>query len=166
MNVEVPARARYLRALMAELERLANHFGDIGAICNDASFAIMHAHCGILREEVLRAAAACFGHRLMMDCGVPGGVSTDLPSSTGLMTLIDRRCKTSGSGFRAWSSFTTIPPRCRTALSSTGIVRSRTMRNSFGAPGYVGRASGRNFDARKAMPYAPYDGLDFDRSGA
>src|SRR5262249_33705133 len=41
-DVEVPSRALYLRALMAELERLANHFGDIGAICNDASFSLMH----------------------------------------------------------------------------------------------------------------------------
>ena len=57
-DVEPPPRARYLRALMAELERLANHLGDIGAICNDASFALMHAHCGILRELVLRAAEA------------------------------------------------------------------------------------------------------------
>ena len=63
---------------MAELERLANHFGDIGAICNDASFSIMHAHCGILRERTLRTAEACFGHRLMMDRVVPGGVATDL----------------------------------------------------------------------------------------
>ncbi len=73
-----PPRAQYLRALMAELERLANHFGDIGAICNDASFSLMHAHCGILRELVLRAAETCFGHRLMMDRVVPGGVATDL----------------------------------------------------------------------------------------
>src|SRR5579859_6123869 len=78
LNIEPPPRALYLRALMAELERLANHFGDIGAICNDASFAIMHAHCGILREHVLRAADACFGHRLMMDRVVPGGVAVDL----------------------------------------------------------------------------------------
>ena len=63
---------------MAELERLANHFGDIGAICNDASFSLMHAQCGILRERVLRAADACFGHRLMMDRVVPGGVARDL----------------------------------------------------------------------------------------
>ena len=63
---------------MAELERLANHFGDIGAICNDASFSIMHAQCGILRERTLRAADACFGHRLMMDRVVPGGVAADL----------------------------------------------------------------------------------------
>ena len=63
---------------MAELERLANHFGDIGAICNDASFSLMHAQCGILRERMLRAADACFGHRLMMDVIVPGGVARDI----------------------------------------------------------------------------------------
>ena len=68
----------HLRALMAELERIANHFGDFGAICNDASFSIMHAQCGILRERTLRAADACFGHRLMMDCIVPGGVAADI----------------------------------------------------------------------------------------
>src|SRR5208283_3672148 len=79
VNIAAPPRAQYLRALMAELERLANHFGDIGAICNDASFSLMHAHCGILRELVLRAADACFGHRLMMDRVVPGGVTTDPP---------------------------------------------------------------------------------------
>src|SRR5712664_3876854 len=68
---------------MAELERLANHFGDIGAICNDASFSIMHAQCGILRERTLRTAEACFGHRLMMDCVVPGGVAHDLGANCG-----------------------------------------------------------------------------------
>ena len=63
---------------MAELERIANHLGDFGAICNDAAFAMMHAHCGVLRERVLRAADVCFGHRLMMDRIVPGGVAADL----------------------------------------------------------------------------------------
>src|SRR5947209_4363393 len=77
-DIAVPPRALYLRALMAELERLANHFGDIGAICNDASFSLMHAQCGILRERTLRVADHCFGHRLMMDAIVPGGVAGDL----------------------------------------------------------------------------------------
>src|SRR5262249_55592890 len=66
LGVDVPPRAVWLRALMAELERLANHLGDIGAICNDAAFSLMHAHCAVLREHVLRAAATAFGHRLMM----------------------------------------------------------------------------------------------------
>lgn len=43
-GIELPARAEWFRALMAELERLANHFGDIGAICNDAVFA-MNSRC-------------------------------------------------------------------------------------------------------------------------
>ena len=78
LQIKPPPRAIYLRALMAELERLANHFGDIGAICNDATFTLMHAQTGILRERVLRAAEACFGHRLMMDQIVPGGVARDI----------------------------------------------------------------------------------------
>ena len=78
---EPPPRAVWLRALMAEIERIANHFGDIGAICNDAAFALIHAHTGVVREEILRAANACFGHRLMMDRVVPGGVAAD-PSAT------------------------------------------------------------------------------------
>ena len=55
-GVAAPRRAAWLRALMAEIERVANHLGDIGAICNDASFALMHAHTGVLRELALRAA--------------------------------------------------------------------------------------------------------------
>src|SRR5688500_19172960 len=77
-GAQVPTRATWLRALAAELERLANHLGDIGAVCNDASFSIMHASCGVLREQVLRASNACFGHRLMMDVIVPGGMRCDL----------------------------------------------------------------------------------------
>ena len=82
LNVEAPERAHWLRALMLELERLANHLGDIGAICNDASFSLMHAHCGVLRERVLRTADICFGHRLMRDCVVPGGIVRDLNLET------------------------------------------------------------------------------------
>ncbi|MFZ0693221.1 MAG: NADH-quinone oxidoreductase subunit C, partial [Alphaproteobacteria bacterium] len=80
-GIEAPVRAQYLRALMAELERLANHFGDIGAICNDASFSLIQAHCMVSREMVLQASEACFGHRLMMDRIVPGGVACDLEPS-------------------------------------------------------------------------------------
>ena len=78
LGIEAPPRAQILRGIMAELERIANHFGDIGAICNDASFVIAHAHCGIFRERVLAACDRAFGHRLMMDGIVPGGVADDI----------------------------------------------------------------------------------------
>jgi hypothetical protein len=72
LGLAVPDRAVWLRALLAELERLANHLGDIGAVCNDASFVLMHAHCSVLRESVLRASHRAFGHRLLRDIIVPG----------------------------------------------------------------------------------------------
>jgi Ni,Fe-hydrogenase III large subunit len=158
LNIEAPPRAQYLRALMAELERLANHFGDIGAVCNDASFSIMYAQCGILRELTLRAAEDAFGHRLMMDRVVPGGVANDLQPS-GMVSLIDALQEFRLQFPRLVSLYDeTASLQDRTA--STGIVSAELARQ-YGAPGFVGRASGRNFDARKAPGYAPYGELDF-----
>ena len=73
-----PPRAVLLRGVMAELERLSHHINDVGAICNDASVLTIHARCTLQREDVLAVADACFGHRLMMDRVVPGGVAADL----------------------------------------------------------------------------------------
>jgi Ni,Fe-hydrogenase III large subunit len=159
LQVSPPSRAAYLRALMAELERLANHFGDIGAICNDASFALMHAQTGILRERVLRVAEACFGHRLMMDVVVPGGVARDL-APTGAATvraLLAEVRKVFPRLIELYDNTASLQDRTVT----TGIVRADYARR-FGAGGYVGRACGRAFDARRAVGYAPYDELTFE----
>jgi Ni,Fe-hydrogenase III large subunit len=159
LNLEAPPRARYLRALMAELERLANHFGDIGAVCNDASFSIMHSHCGILREQTLRAAEACFGHRLMMDQVVPGGVAADL--RPGGPTTLKASLQEFRGRFPQLVELYDNTASLQDRTVSTGIVHGELARQ-FGAPGYVGRASGRNFDARKAPGYSPYGDLDFE----
>jgi len=158
LGIAPPPRALYIRALMAELERLANHFGDIGAICNDASFSLMHAHCGILREHVLRAAGACFGHRLMMDRVVPGGVTRNLDRhGTDLIRDTLRQIRLQFPQLvRLYDNTASLQDR----TAATGIVPPALARR-FGAPGHVGRASGRNFDARKLPGYAPYDQLDF-----
>jgi Ni,Fe-hydrogenase III large subunit len=157
--VDVPARAFHLRALMAELERLANHFGDIGAICNDASFSIMHAQCAILREHTLRAADACFGHRLMMDVVVPGGVALDLSARAAASTLalLERIGRTFPKLIDLYDNTASLQDRTAT----TGVL-SPALARQFGAGGYVGRASGRGFDARKTLPYPPYDKLGFE----
>ncbi|HML06800.1 MAG TPA: hydrogenase expression protein HypE [Xanthobacteraceae bacterium] len=158
LNIAAPPRAQYLRALMAELERLANHFGDIGAICNDASFALMHAHTGILRELVLRAAEAAFGHRLMMDRVIPGGVGDDLHSAGA--THIHDALRHIRARFPRLVELYDNTASLQDRTVGTGIVRAELARQ-FAAPGHVGRASGRNFDARKTPGYAPYDRLDF-----
>jgi Ni,Fe-hydrogenase III large subunit len=155
LGIEAPPRARYLRALMAELERLANHLGDIGAICNDASFSIMHAHCG---KHLLRAAAASFGHRLMMDRIVPGGVTTDLTpeGAAQIRNALQEVRRRLPQLVNLYGNTASLQDR----TVGTGIVRAEWAQQ-FGAGGFVGRASGRIFDARKTPGYAPYDSLDF-----
>jgi Ni,Fe-hydrogenase III large subunit len=159
LQVDVPPRAVYLRALMAELERLANHFGDIGAICNDASFALMHAQTGILRERVLRAAQVCFGHRLMMDVIVPGGLARDLApdGEKALRDLLFEVRKVFPRLIELYDKTASLQDRTVT----TGIAKPDYVRQ-FGAGGYVGRASGRAFDARRNLNYAPYNDLKFE----
>src|SRR6266700_1203692 len=135
-EVQVPARAVFLRALMAELERLANHFGDIGAICNDASFALMHAQTSILRERTLRAADACFGHRLMMDVIVPGGLARDIaPDSIAqVRALLVEVQKRFPRLIELYDNTASLQDRTVT----TGFVKAEYVQQ-FGAGGYVGR---------------------------
>jgi Ni,Fe-hydrogenase III large subunit len=157
LGVEPPPRAVWLRGVMAELERIANHLGDFGAICNDASFSIMLAHCGMLRERVLRCAAACFGHRLMMDRIVPGGVAADLSSGDEIRLLIDDIRARFPALVELYDKTASLQDR----TVGTGILSPELARR-FGAGGYVGRASGRDFDARRSIGYPPYDRLRFD----
>ena len=159
VGVAPPPRAVWLRAVMAELERIANHLGDFGAICNDASFSIMLAHCGILRERVLRCSAACFGHRLMMDCVVAGGVAADL-SAEGverIRALLAELRQRFPPLVKLYDGAASLQDR----TVGTGVLQGELARQ-FGAGGYVGRASGRAFDARRSIGYAPYDALRFD----
>ena len=159
LQVEVPESAVYLRALMAELERLANHFGDIGAICNDASFSILLADFAILRERVLRTADACFGHRLMRDRIVPGGVAQDiaLEGFAQIPVLIESVRRRFPELVEVYDNTASLQDRTVT----TGYL-APTLARAFGAGGYVGRASGRAFDMRKAVRYPPYDALEFE----
>ena len=159
LGIQVPQRAVWLRALMAELERLANHLGDIGAICNDAAFALMHAHCGVLRERVLRAADTGFAHRLMRDCVVPGGVAVDLgrEGSAGIRALVDEIRRRFPALVELYDNTTSLQDR----TVGTGVLKPALARQ-YGAGGYVGRASGRAFDARRIPGYPPYDDLRFE----
>ena len=156
LGIEAPPRARVLRGVMAELERIANHFGDIGAICNDAAFAIAHAHCGIFRERVLAASDCAFGHRLMMDRIVPGGITTDIESGAAadIVATLDEVAPRFAEIARLYDETPSLQDRTCT----TGIV-SRALVERWAAGGHVGRASGRNFDARRDCPYPPYDSV-------
>jgi Ni,Fe-hydrogenase III large subunit len=116
----------------------------------------MHACCGLLREQVLRASSACFGHRLMMDRVIPGGMERDLAPGglerlTALIALARKR-------FPELVDLYDNTASLKDRTVGTGVLSSALARQ-FAAGGYVGRASGRNFDARRTPGYAPYDEL-------
>jgi Ni,Fe-hydrogenase III large subunit len=159
LELVVPRRALWLRALMLELERIANHFGDIGAVCNDAAFSMMHAHCGVLRERTLRAAHDAFGHRLMMDCVIAGGVAADMNEAG--RRQIQRCVSEARRRFPALVRLYENTASLQDRTVGTGVA-SPAFVWQFGAGGFIGRASGRNFDARRFLARPPYNRLRFD----
>jgi Ni,Fe-hydrogenase III large subunit len=158
-GIEAPARAQMLRGVMAELERIANHLGDVGAICNDASFTLLHAYCGIFREQILQASDRAFGHRLMMDRIVPGGVACDIAG--GATDVILRTLDEVEPRFAEIVNVYDSTPSMQDRSCTTGIV-GRALVEQWAAGGFVGRASGRDFDARRDLAYAPYNQAEFE----
>lgn len=157
LGIEVPARAHALRALMAERERVANHLGDVGAICNDVGFAFAQYQLTRLKELWLRASREAFGHRMMMDCIVPGGVAADL-SGTALAAMRAQAGELA-SEVAAIVERIEASESLEDRLMTTGRLTSEQAAE-LGTVGYVGRASGLAFDVRRDIPYAPYDRLE------
>ncbi len=75
---EVPLRAQWLRAIALELERLANHTGDLGALANDVAFLPTASACGRIRGEFLNLTALICGNRFGRGLVRPGGCRYDL----------------------------------------------------------------------------------------
>ena len=119
----------------------------------------MHAHTGVLRERVLRAAHACFGHRLMMDVVAPGGTNADLTSSG--LALVRELMANIRDAFPALVELYDNTTSLQDRTVGTGVLRPELARQ-YGCGGFVGRASGRSFDARRDFAYAPYDQLEFE----
>ncbi len=153
---QVPPRAVWLRALMAERERVANHLGDIGAIANDVAFGFFFYQFGRLRETWQRLSQALFGHRLMMDCLVLGGVTQDINQQQ--IDEILRQIKMLRKEWRELKTVFNENTSLEDRLETTGIL-SPDYAQRLGCVGYVGRASGQDFDVRRDLAYAPYNKL-------
>ena len=152
----LPPRAVALRTLMAERERIANHLGDIGAICNDVGFAFAHVQCARLREQWQRRSRQRFGHRFMMDAIIPGGVAHDL-TPEGFRELRQDHAalhRTIEPLFDVIDDHPSLDDR----LITTGILSNADAR-ALGCTGYVGKASGIDADLRRDRPYGFYEGL-------
>jgi Ni,Fe-hydrogenase III large subunit/Ni,Fe-hydrogenase III component G len=149
-----PERAMWLRALFLERERIANHLGDLGAICNDVAFAILLYQFMRLKEALLRTNLKLWGHRFMMDKIIPGGVAVDIDAE-GVETIIaemDWLAKEFERIVVIYDENSSVEDRVR----DTGTLRSEQARDLC-VVGFVARASGLNLDCRIHQPFPPYD---------
>ncbi|MEO8305639.1 MAG: NADH-quinone oxidoreductase subunit C [Betaproteobacteria bacterium] len=159
----LPPRALWLRALVLERERIANHLGDLGYLGNDGGFAFGLAQFSRLKEHVLRTNSIAFAHRLAMDYVVPGGVARDLaPAAAAAMrdecTMLEREI---GTLKHIYDEHEGLQDRFR----SCGIV-TPALAAKLGLTGLAGRASGQAHDLRCDFGCAPYDALDVRRAAA
>lgn len=155
----VPERAYWLRALFLERERIANHLGDLGAICNDAAFAFMLYQFSYLKEIMLRTNYKLFGHRFIMDRVVPGGVTVDI-DQRGIEKILSEIEDISNEFEKLvviYDESSSLEDRVR----DTGRLAPEQARQLC-AVGIVARASGLNLDCRLFNPFPPYDRFEIN----
>ena len=152
----IPPRAAWLRALLLERERVANHLGDLGALGNDAALAFGLSQFSRLREEWLRVSKAVFGHRLLMDSVVPGGTAVDVDPAAA--DRIARQCDVTQLQVKELRAIYDEHAGLQDRFIGTGQV-SPELAADLGLTGLAGRASGRAQDLRHDHPWPPYDTL-------
>jgi len=150
----VPERAQWLRALMLERERVANHLGDLGALGNDAGLAFGLAQFSRLREDWQRLSMDAFGHRFMMDRVAPGGVAIDPAPAT--LDRIRAQCDAIEREVLALRAVYDEHAGLQDRFMGTGRVTPQ-LAAQLGLTGLAGRASGQVADMRCDQPWAPYD---------
>lgn len=150
----VPDHAQWVRAVLLERERIANHLGDLGAICNDVAFAFMLYQTMRLKEGMLRTNKEIFGHRFMMDVIVPGGVSIGLDAQDKVLILeeLDLIESEFERLVMIFDENSSLEDRTR----STGTLSTEEARD-LGMAGIVARASGMRMDCRTDHSFPPYD---------
>ena len=151
-GVQPPPRARALRTLCLELERLYNHVADIGALCNDVGFGLAQAWALTLREQLLQLNREITGHRLLRGGVVPGGARLRRLPSMAELTEIGHR-------FEELVDLASSNALVMERFSGTATLDASHARD-LGVVGVAGRASGLAFDARTAHPFVnPIDGF-------
>lgn len=156
LNLQVPRRAQYLRSLFLELERLANHLGDIGAMCNDTAYALAYAHCARLKERVMQLNDRLVGSRYLRGVMQVGGVSWDIDRSQ--FTTIVEELNGIQKDFSEVGAIIFANASLTDRLETTGVLTERIALD-HGVTGVVGRASGIDQDVRRDRPFAAYDEL-------
>lgn len=154
VGLAAPPRAVALRAVLCERERLTNHIGDIGAVCNDAAWSFMHMQCQRLREDLARLHQRLFGHRLLMDCIQPGGIARDVDAD-GVSLLLAQTRSVATEMRELYDTYENHTPIRERVIGSGNINVSDAA--TVGLLGYAGRSAEQDSDARRDAAYGPYD---------
>ncbi|HEV3010923.1 MAG TPA: NADH-quinone oxidoreductase subunit C [Burkholderiales bacterium] len=159
-GIEPPLRAFALRAIALELERIANHLGDLGYLGNDVALSFGFFQFWRLKEELLRLHRELFGHRYLMDFVVPGGVARDLANGETLaevLTYIQRETAALRAIYEEHAG-------AQDRFMMAGQVTPE-LAQALGLTGLAGRASGQAYDLRCDHPVPPYDALGVQAAG-
>jgi len=159
VRLEVPDRARRLRVVLCELERLRHHAGVIAGICHSTALGVSEAHSAIIEEQLLRASGRFAGHRYLFGLNTPGGLRRDFDkeASSDLLRAVDdasTRLQRLEIRLRYSSSFLD-------RLEDVGVVSPERARH-LNLLGPVGRASGLRRDMRRVCPYSGYEQYRLD----
>jgi Ni,Fe-hydrogenase III large subunit len=142
-----------LRGVLLELERIANHLGDLGYLGNDVALSFGFFQFWRLKEDLLRLNAALFGHRYLMDRIVPGGVSVDLPREAAARLL--EQLEQVEAEVATLKSIYDEHAGAQDRFIMTGQVTPE-LAERLDLTGFAGRASGMWHDLRVDHAVAPY----------
>ena len=152
-GVRVPPHAEAVRGIALELERLANHTGDLGAIAGDVGYLPTASFCGRIRGDFLNMSAAICGSRFGRGTVRPGGVGFECGKTLAddLQTRLEAaRADLTNAVELLWET-----PSVMGRLEGTGPVSSETARE-IGLVGPAARASGLNRDVRRDHSFGIY----------
>jgi len=145
-GIDVPEPDRLLRAMLLELERMYNHVTDLGSLANDAGFGIVDAHAQRLRENLLRINKKVTGHRFLRGALTLGGAKVrTLPDPEDLRRILGEVAEI--------VDITLDHAIVRDRFTGTAALSTAQAR-AVGTLGYIARASGLDYDARRDHPFA------------
>jgi Ni,Fe-hydrogenase III large subunit len=150
---KIPDRAAWLRAIYLELERIANHLGDLGALGNDAGFAFGLSQFSRLKEKLLRATHEAIGERYLMNAVVPGGTRLDLSATAALR--LGACVRSIAAEVLELRTIYDEHEGLRDRFTGAGTVTAE-LAAKLGLIGLAGRASAQAYDLRVDLPCEVY----------